>query len=443
MQVYEKEFATIQNNIANQDTPGYADQNQTLVADSFNPSSEEWGGLSTGPMLSSRSPYLEQVVRTQTTLLGSAQQQAADLAPLQSLFDLTSATGVSGSLNSFFNSFSSLSVSPNDTETRQNVMTQAQTIATAFNQAATGIQTASSNVQEETNDSVATINQIAGDLANVNQQYAGSPNGSANAGLDAQVNSDLESLSEVANFTVVPTTNGQFNVFLGGQTPIVMGNQALAISANFSTPQTIIQDSQGNDVTSHITGGQLGAQIQENNTTLPSYLSSLNTLAQTFADSVNTALSQGVDQNGNAPANNLFTYDTAADAASTLTVTPGFTPDQIAAALPSAPGGNGNALAVAQLATATDVNGATFSEAFGSLGQQVGTDISNATSNQTEQQNLVTQAQAQRTAVSGVSLDEEAAKLLQFQESYTAVAKVITTLNSITDALMNMLPVAS
>ncbi len=65
-------------------------------------------------------------VRTQTTLLGSAEQQASDLAPLQSLFDLTSATGVSGSLNSFFNSFSSLSVSPNDTETRQNVITQAQ-----------------------------------------------------------------------------------------------------------------------------------------------------------------------------------------------------------------------------------------------------------------------------------------------------------------------------
>jgi flagellar hook-associated protein 1 FlgK len=443
MQVFEKEFSTIQNNIANQDTPGYAEQNQTLVADAFNPSEALYGGLSAGPLVSTRSEYLEQAVRTQTTLLGTAEQQASDLQPLQSLFDLTSTTGVSGSLNSFFNSFSSLSVSPNDTETRQNVITQAQGLATAFNQAAVGINSVVSDVQQETGDSVATINHIAGDLANINQQYAASPTGSSDAGLDAQVNSDLENLSEVANFTVVPTTGGQFNVYLGGQTPLVMGGQAMNISANFSTPQTIIQDSQGNDVTAHITGGQLGAQIQENNTTLPGYMSSLNTLAQTFADTVNHALSQGVDQNGNPPANNLFTYNSASDAAYTMAVTPGFTPDQIAAALPSAPGGNGNALAVAQLATTSAVNGFTFTQAFGNLGQQVGTDISNATNSQTEQQNLVTQAQAQRTAVSGVSLNEEAAKLLQFQQSFEAVAKVVTTLNSLTDSLMAMMPLAS
>src|SRR5271155_4415962 len=101
MQVYEKEFATIQNNIANQDTPGYAEQNQTLVADSFNPSEAFYGGLSAGPVVSTRSQYLEQAVRTQTTALGTAEQQASDLAPLQTLFDLTSSTGVSGSLNSF------------------------------------------------------------------------------------------------------------------------------------------------------------------------------------------------------------------------------------------------------------------------------------------------------------------------------------------------------
>jgi flagellar hook-associated protein 1 FlgK len=172
-------------------------------------------------------------------------------------------------------------------------------------------------------------------------------------------------------------------------------------------------------------------------------MSSLNTLAQTFADTVNNALSQGVDQNGNPPANNLFTYDTSSDAAYTLAVTPGFTTDQIAAALPSAPGGNGNALAVAQLATTPGTNGFTFTQAFGNLGQQVGTDISTATNNQTEQQNLVTQAQAQRTAVSGVSLDTEAAKLLEFQQSFDAVSKVVTTLNSLTDALMNMMPPAS
>jgi flagellar hook-associated protein 1 len=442
LNVYDQEFATIQNNIANQNTPGYADQNVTLVADAFDPSEALYGGVSTGPLASTRDPYLEQAVRAQTTLLGTAEQQVSDLTPLQSLFDLSSTTGVSGSLDSFFNSFSALSVSPNNAETQQTVITQAQGLATSFNQAATGINTASGNIEQETSDSLETINQIAGDLAALNQD-AGTASGTPDAGVDAQVNTDLENLSEVANFTVVPTAGGQINVYLGGQTPLVMGNQAFNVSADFSTSKTIILDSQGNDVTSQLTGGQLGAQIQENNVTLPGYMTSLNSLAQTFADTVNTMLSEGVDQSGNPPATNMFTYDTSADAAYTLAVTPGFTGSQIASALPSAPGGNGNALAVADLAGATNANGFTFTESFGNLGQQVGADISNATNSQTEQQNLVTQAQSQRAAVSGVSLDTQAALLLQFQQSYTAVAKVVTTLNSLTDALLNMMPVAT
>src|SRR5208283_4167312 len=105
LKVFDQEFSTIQNNIANANTPGYAEQSVTLSADSFNPSEGLDGGVSTGPLASSRSQYLEQSVRTQTTLLGAAQQQVSDLSPLQSLFDLSSATGISGSLDSFFNSF--------------------------------------------------------------------------------------------------------------------------------------------------------------------------------------------------------------------------------------------------------------------------------------------------------------------------------------------------
>ncbi len=441
LNVYDQEFATIENNIANANTPGYAAQNVTLSADSFNPSEGLNGGVSAGPLASTRSPYLEQLVRAQTTLLGAAQQKASDLAPLQTLFDLSSSTGISGSLDSFFNSFSALSVNPNDSVARQNVITQAQSVATAFNQAASGIGSASANVEQETGSAVSTINQIAVDVANINKQFGASPNASTDAGLDARLNSDLENLSQVANFTVL-NVHGQMNIYLGGQTPIVMGNQTYNISADFSTPQTIIRDSSGNDVTSQMTGGQLGAQIQENNVTLPGYAGSLNTLAQTFADTVNTALSQGVDQSGNPPSANLFSYNTSADAATTLAVTPGFTASGIAAALPSAPGGNGNALALAQMATAPVVNGFTFTQAFGNLGQKVGADVLNANNDQTEQQNLVTQAQAQRSLVSGVNLNSEAAKLLQFQTAFTAMSKVVNTLNSITDSLMAMMPAA-
>ena len=56
---------------------------------------------------------------------------------------------------------------------------------------------------------------------------------------------------------------------------------------------------------------------------------------------------------------------------------------------------------------------------------------------------LLCPAQVQRAAVSGVNLDSQAALLLQFQTSYDAVSKVVTTLNNLTDALLNIMPVAS
>ncbi|HVO99226.1 MAG TPA: flagellar hook-associated protein FlgK [Bryobacteraceae bacterium] len=441
LNIYDQEFATIQNNIGNANTPGYADENLALKADAFDPTANIYGGVSVASLQSTRSAYLEQDVRSQTTLLGAAQQQASDLAPLQSIFNLSSTAGISGALTTFFNSFSALSVTPNDSAARQTVLNSAQALATAFNQAATSLTSVSSNVQQETVNSVASINKIAADLAALNRDYAATGD-AGNAGLDAQKNADLESLSQIADFTVVSTGNAQFNVYLGGQTPLVMSGQTFPVSVNFSTPQTAIENSQGNDITSQITGGQLGAQIQERNTILPGYMTALNTLAQTLADTVNDTLSAGVDITGNPPAINLFTYDTASDAADTLAVTPGMTCSQIAAALPSAPGGNGNALALAQLGDTPQANGFTFTQAFGNLGQQVGTDVSNAQSNQSEQQSLVTQAQAQRSAVQGVSLDTEAAKLLQFQQSYDAVAKLVSTLNAVTTALMNMMPPA-
>jgi flagellar hook-associated protein 1 FlgK len=112
------------------------------------------------------------------------------------------------------------------------------------------------------------------------------------------------------------------------------------------------------------------------------------------------------------------------------------TTDQIAAALPGAPGGNGNALAVAQLANATGVDGYTFDEYFGNIGGQVGNDVQSATDSETTKQSLLTQAQTLRQQVSGVSLDSEAESLMAFQQSYEATSKMFTVLNELTETLM-------
>ncbi len=444
MQVYERVFNVIENNITNANTPGYVTQNQTLQAEPFNPTEGSTGGVLAGSLQSARSVYLEQQVRTDAEQLASSQQKASDLSQIAPLFDTTGAAGVPGAISGLFNSFSQLSVNPNDGTSRQAVITAAQQLAQAFNENAIGINTVSSNVEDQTQGAISTVNQIAAQLAQINQQYQGNAQASQDAGLEAQLYSSLQNLSQVAHYTLVKVSDGTFDVYIGGQTPLVIGNQAFAISGDFSSPNTVIRDSQGNDITAELqdtasqSGGSLGALLQEKNATIPGYLSSLNSVAQGIADAVNNQLAQGVDQTGNPPATNLFTYNAAQGAAFTLNVT-NITPSQIAAALPSGPGGNGNALALGQMVNQPVVNGFTPAEAYGNVGGQVGNDVASAQQNVTSQQDLLDQAELQRSSTTGVSLNAEAAKLLQFQQAYQAVGKLVSVIDSLTETAINMI----
>ena len=438
LQVYGREFNTIENNIANANTPGYAAQDLPLVALPFDLANALTGGVGTGPMLSSRSEYLEQSVRNQQQQLGFAQQQVQDLGQVQPLFDLTSGAGVAGALSALFNSFSQLAVNPNDAVARQSVIAQAGQVAQAFNQNALGIQQVSNNADSQMRDNVTQINQLAAQIAGINQQFRANSAATSDAGLDAQMHTALENLAQVANFSIVKTSDGGLNVYLGGQTALVVGENQYSIQADFSSPQTAIRDSQGNDITGQVTQGSLGALLHEKNSLLPGYLTQINTLAQSVADQVNQGLANGVDPSG-APGTNLFTYHQAGDAAFSLAVS-GITPDQIAAASSGSPGGNGNAIALAQLGSAPVLNGFSFTQYYGNLGGQVGRDIDSAKQNQAQYQDAVTQARQQRAAVSGVDLNAEAAQLLQFQQAYQAVGKLVTVLDSLTQTVIDIIP---
>lgn len=442
LQVYGSALNVTENNVTNANTPGYARQSATLVAQPFDLATGAPGGVLLGPTESSRDQYAEQSVRTQQSAYGYDQQQVADLSTAQNYFSLSTTSGIAPAISALFQSFSQLSVTPNDTVARQTVLNDATTVAQNFNDTANGLLSQTNDLHEATSSTIATINQLAGSIAQINSQDATDPSGGVDAGVDAQLNSTLEQLSQYVNFTVLQQPNGPLSVYIGGQTPLVIGNQTYAIQGDFSTAQTAILSSTGADISSQITGGTLGAELNDNNNVLPSYVSGLNTLAQTLADQVNNALNNGIDQNGAAPVTNLFSYDATTGAALTLTVN-ALTPDQIAAASPGAPGGNGNALAVAALANAPVVNGYTFAEDYGNIGGQVGSDLATAQNNSTTDQSLLNQAESLRQQTSGVSLDTEAENLLEYNRSYDAISKMLGVLNSLSLDIVNLLPPVS
>src|SRR5262249_48495019 len=154
---------------------------------------------------------------------------------------------------------------------------------------------------------------------------------------------------------------GAITVAIGGQTPLVIGDKALPISTETLGNGTAILDANGRDITTEISQGKLGALIEEKNSTIPGYMADLNAFAQGIADTINGQLAQGLDQNGNPPAVPLFSYDGASETASTIGVN-SLTPDQIAAASGGAAGGNGNAVALTQLAGQATIGSYTFTQ---------------------------------------------------------------------------------
>jgi flagellar hook-associated protein 1 FlgK len=68
--------------------------------------------------------------------------------------------------------------------------------------------------------------------------------------------------------------------------------------------------------------------------------------------------------------------------------------------------------------------------------------VGNATANAAAEQSasglILQQLNDQRASISGVSLDEEAANLVRFQDAYSASAQVITAINNMMNAVINM-----
>jgi flagellar hook-associated protein 1 FlgK len=97
---------------------------------------------------------------------------------------------------------------------------------------------------------------------------------------------------------------------------------------------------------------------------------------------------------------------------------------------------NRNALALAALNLTDTVGTQTFAEAYGQLVSVVGATTQAAQNNAAAADTLLTQSQANRDSVSAVNLDEEAANLIRFQQSYQASAQIINTARELFNSLL-------
>ena len=462
LSAYDQVLSVTQNNVVNSSTPGYARQTMTLEARKFDPTQGDSGGVLASDMQSSRNEFDEQAVRQQNTLLGESSQNVGSLTSLQSYFDITGKSGIPSALNNLFQAFSAWGQTPTDANARQTVINDAGTVASAFQDTANGLAQVTQNTNIQLQQTVNQVNQLVGQLGQYNSQIMAGDR--QDAGLDAQVHSTLEQLSQYVSFTATQQSDGSYTLLLGGQSPMLIEDKQYPISFSLEMPtdppptnengppSAHIHAADGADITSKITGGQLGALLDVRNTVLPSYVGDayqtgdLNTLAKQFADRVNQLLTQGTSTDSTVTSGGtpLFVYGSnATDVAKTLAVNPAATASTLVPTDPASGVVNGIPLALANLSNPTAgedmINGESYTQFYGDMASRVGSGLATATSQQSVQQSALAQAQNLRQADSGVNLDEEAMTLVQFQTAYEANSRLITVLDQLTQDVVQIL----
>ena len=438
------------NNIANVNTPGYT--REVPILEEMAPVNE--GNFSAGRGVelegyrSVRDELLQNQIQQETQAQSGANAQLASLQQIQPTFT-TSTQDIGTQMSALFSSISSLSTNPSSSTLRQAVLTAGQNLVTAFNTASNTLTAQQAGLNTQVTQDVSQINQLTQQIAALNPQIAElKATGQDGGTLQDQQDQLVLSLSKLTSVAVTQGTDGE-TLTTGNGTPLVVGSQSFSLQTTTgSDGMTHVLDRNGADITSSLTGGDLGGAINTRDTTIPGLLGQLDTLANKFGNAFNTVQAGGYDQIGNKggefftlPATPAPTVPPAADpypgAAANIEMALTY-PTQIAASSDGTAGDNLNLAKFSALSSTGIVAGQTPGDAYASLVYQVGSLTSNANAESTATTSSLAQLNNQLSSTSGVSIDEESANLIAFQQAYEAAARVISTIQELFSVTMSM-----
>jgi len=425
------------NNIANANTPGYSRE----VVDLSENTPVETANLTYGTgvnleqIQSIRDQVLTLQIAEQTAQQSGAQTELNALQQVEALFS-TPSQGIGADISAFFNSISQLSTDPSNAALRSAVITAAQNLAISFNQTSQSITTNQLTLNQSVSQTVDQINTLTQQIAHINAQVGAMQQlGKDPGGLEDQENQLINQLSQLTSVSETQTQEG-LTLTTGNGTALVVGNQSYALQVQ--TGASGMQDvfSNGQDITSAIQGGILGGTIQVRDQDLPGLLNQLDTLAGQFATSFNTAQAAGFDLNGN-PGQALFSVTAGPGAAASFSLAT-TNPNAIAASSDGSQGSNGNVANLMAVSTQPLPSGDTPTNSYAAIVSQSGILAQQAQAEVTASTTSINQLSDQLGAISGVSINEETTNLLNYQNAFSAAARVVSTVAQLTQTVLNM-----
>lgn len=427
------------NNLANVNTPGYTRR----VADfGANPPPDRFSagnGVEVLGVRSMRDRLYDQRLFDERPL----EQQQAAMADALSLAEAAlGATGssVDGAMADFFDAFAELAEDPSSTTAREQVVSQGQALAGAFNGMAARLTEAARATDARVRADVDQINALTERIASLNKSIASAPEEQTLRLRDEQTEA-VKALSGLLGTQVLEMSDRTVQVVTRSGRPLVIGADAYPLSASSAPPSGYVQVLAGGvDISAETSDGHLGGLLTVRDTVMPGYLARLDQLAYDIATQVNALHATGFDQNG-APGVAFFTAPaTVAGAASALGMNGAVAADSrlVAAAGVAASGDNQVARQLADLRDQPIVNGSTPDGSWTQLVYRIGADVNRAVTEQKSRDEIVNQIERMRDSVSGVSIDEEAAMMLRFQRAYEANARFFTTIDETLQTLLSL-----
>jgi flagellar hook-associated protein 1 FlgK len=430
------------NNIANADTAGYTRE----IAIFKEADDTQYGGYSLGNGVdfegyqSVRNELLQGQVLSETSAQSGANASLTTLQTLETTFDSSSSTSnIGNEISALFSSLSEMSTDPTSSTLRNSVMNSAQSLVTAFHSAASTLSSEQSGLDSEVSDEVSQINSLSQQIAALNPKIVAkeSSSGSSDAGtLQDQQDELILKLSALTNVNVIQTTDG-VTITTGSGTALVVGKESYTLKTGTnSSGLTSVEDQYGSDITDSLTTGELGGILTTRDQTIPGLQSQLDTLAYDMGTAFNTVQAAGYDQDGNT-GTDFFTLPSSSDGAASAIEVALSDGTGIAASTDGSSGGSDNLTSLLNIQNTKLSSGSTASDTYSSLVYQVGSITSDAQSEASASSATLTQLNDQIDSVSGVSIDEEATNLIQYQQAYAAAAHVVSTIQTLFTTLMD------
>jgi flagellar hook-associated protein FlgK len=488
-------------NITNVNTAGYTRQTLDQVSLNLNGYSNTssakvgYGVLVTG-VSQSRDPYLDIRFRNAVAKVGEADVKVASLQELEDVFDEVSKTGLQDAFTDLTSYLQNLSNNVGDQEFDGMVRSSSDSLCQLFNQYANQVET----IREEQEDALVNVdvpgvNKLMENISNLSKTIKTSQiNGNDALELIDQRNTLIDELASYVKIDVqyisepVSSTLSidklQINLVGsdGNNYSLINGekNGEFTIVNNITTDQLEmsltdangmeIKDSGGivsDNMVKYLSTGSLKSSFAMLNQSgayddpvseekgIGYYEKCLDSLARQIATVFNEINNRGVTPPTTndlfASSDSGYTGDVNDITAKNLCIASGWEDGTygINAAYDSTSSSSVNDNVMAMISAfdsdyiyktddGTQLFEGTFSEHFADIGSTLGLDIKSTTSSLNNYVSVTDEISDSKDAVSGVSLDEEGIDLLQYQKSYAAAARLMTTLDEAMDTLLGM-----